>query len=201
MSASSNGKAVILMDGGYVENVSDVAEHHHGPEMDIEALSSKLVDEFDVDHVRTKFYHSYPYQDQDPSEDQQQYYAQRKSFYDAIDRKDKHEFVPRGEVKKHPERCRDCGHTWSNFSQKGVDVGIAVDLVHMAYQGGLDSIILVAGDGDLVHAIEAAKDAYVNVFVAYCEDRSSQISYAEDIVTEADRTIELTPEYLSDCLK
>lgn len=50
MSASSNGKAVILMDGGYVENVSDVAEHHHGPEMDIEALSSKLVDEFDVDH-------------------------------------------------------------------------------------------------------------------------------------------------------
>jgi len=54
------------MDDGYVENVSDVAEHHHGPEMDIEAVSSKLVDEFDVDHVRTKFYHSYPYQDQDP---------------------------------------------------------------------------------------------------------------------------------------
>jgi len=100
-------------------------------------------------------------------------------------------------VKKHPERCRDCGHTWSNFSQKGVDAGIAVDLVHMAYQGGLDSIILVAEEGDLVHAIEAAKDAYVNVFVAYCDDRSSQISYAEDIVTEAGRTIELNPEYIS----
>jgi hypothetical protein len=79
MSASSNGKAIILMDDGYVENVSDVAEHHHGPEMDIEAVSSKLVDEFDVDHVRTKFYHSYPYQDQYPSQDQQEYYAQRKA--------------------------------------------------------------------------------------------------------------------------
>lgn len=201
MSSVGNGKGVILMDGGYVDNISEMAEFHHDFALDIEGLSEKLVEEFDVSHIRTKFYHSYPYQDESPSVDQQQYYAQRKSYYDAINRKDKHEFVPRGEVKKHPMRCRDCGHTWSNYSQKGVDVGIAVDLVDMAYQGGLDSIILVAGDGDLVHAIEASKNAYVNVFVAYCEDSSSQISYAEDLEIEADRSIEITPDYITDCLR
>lgn len=189
------------MDGGYVENVSDMAEYHHDQEVDIAELSDKLVEEFDVDHIRTKFYHSYPYQDDDPTDDQRDYYAQRKSFYDAIDKKDNHEFVARGEVKKHPIHCRECDHRWSNYSQKGVDVGIAVDLVDIAYQGGLDSIILVAGDGDLVHAIEAAKNAYVNVFVAYCEDSSSQINYADDIVTESDQGVELTPDYISDCLK
>lgn len=200
MSTGRNGKAVILMDGGYVENVSDVAEYHHGEEMDIETLSNKLITEFGVSHIRTKFYHSYPYQDEEPTEEQQDYYARRKSFYDAIDQKDNHEFVARGEVKRTRSRCRDCGNTWPDYSQKGVDVGIAVDLVDMAYQGGLDSIILVAGDGDLVHAIEAAKNAYVNVFVAYCDERSQQISFAESIVTEADQSVQLTPDYLSDCV-
>lgn len=199
MSSAPTDKAVLLIDGGYFENVSDVAEAEHGSQVDLERLSDKLADEFGVRLVRTKFYHAYPYQDTPPTKQQQQFYAQRKSFYDAINRKDDHEFVDRGEVKRSHEHCRECGNTWGTFSQKGVDVGIAVDLVDMAYRSDLDALILLAGDGDLVHAIEAAKNAYVNVYVAFCDAATHQISYAEDIEIEADRAIELTIDYLKDC--
>jgi uncharacterized LabA/DUF88 family protein len=201
MSGYESGRGVILMDGGYVENVSDVAKAEHGAEADIEKLSARLAEEFQINHVRTKFYHAFPYQDDTPTEKQQELYAKRKSLYDAIDRKDDHEFVDRGEVKKGREKCWDCGNHWDTYSQKGVDVGIAVDLVDIAHRGKLDSVVLVSGDGDLVHAVESAKNAYVNVYVAYCDEPDHTISYAENITTEADQSTQITVELLRDCLR
>jgi len=200
MSGHGGGRGVILMDGGYVENVSDVAEEEYGVEADIAKLSTKLADEFRINHVRTKFYHAYPYQDDTPTEEQQQLYAKRKSLYDAIDRKDDHEFVDRGEVKKHRVNCWECDNHWETYGQKGVDVGIAVDLVDIAHRGRLDSVVLVSGDGDLVHAVESAKNAYANVYVAYCDEPNHTISYAESITTEADRSTQITIDFLQDCL-
>lgn len=201
MSAGPRDRGVVLMDGGYVENISDVAEAEHGAAVDIEGLSIALSTEFGLDHVRTKFYHAYPYQDESPTAKQRDFYAKRKSFYDSINRKDNHEFVDRGEVKRSIGHCRSCGNSWREYSQKGVDVGIAVDLVDMAYSGRVDALVLVSGDGDLVHAIEAAKNAYVNVFVACCDADGHNIGFADSVTTEADRYVEIDTEYLKRCLE
>lgn len=194
-------KAIVLVDGGYFDNLNRVTRGEFDADIDIHALSHQLCAEFDVRLLRTKFYHAMPYQDDNPSENQRQYYADRKGFYDAIDNKDNHQFVQRGEVQKHTERCDNCNHTAVNYSQKGVDVGIAVDLVDMAYQKAADAFILLSGDQDLTHAVEAAKDAYANVYLAFAHNPKYRIHVSDRLSTEADSVVRLTPDTLQQSLR
>jgi len=50
-------------------------------------------------------------------------------------------------------RCRKLG---SEYTQKGVDVNIAIDIIR--YSLYVDTLILISGDSDLIPAIELAKD-------------------------------------------
>ncbi|ABR31312.1 hypothetical protein SU69_07435 [Thermosipho melanesiensis] len=50
-------------------------------------------------------------------------------------------------------RCRKIGNT---FSQKGVDVNMALDIVR--YANDIDTIIIISGDSDLVPAFDEARN-------------------------------------------
>ena len=58
--------------------------------------------------------------------------------------------------------------------EKGVDVGLAVDLVLAAADGLYDRAILVSGDGDLARAVEAARELGLEVMVAQFQDAIAQ---------------------------
>lgn len=57
------------------------------------------------------------------------------------------------------DECKKCGATGYNFQEKGVDVGLAVDIVADSLRNQVDHIILVSSDTDLVPAIKVAKEA------------------------------------------
>ena len=56
------------------------------------------------------------------------------------------------------DECKKCGATDYKFQEKGVDVGLAVDIVADSLRSNVDHIILVSSDTDLVLAIKVAKE-------------------------------------------
>lgn len=57
------------------------------------------------------------------------------------------------------DECKKCGATDYKFQEKGVDVGLAVDIVADSLRNQVNRIILVSSDTDLVPAIKVAKEA------------------------------------------
>lgn len=57
------------------------------------------------------------------------------------------------------DECKKCGATDYKFQEKGVDVGLAVDIVADSLRNQVDHIILVSSDTDLAPAIKVAKEA------------------------------------------
>jgi uncharacterized LabA/DUF88 family protein len=161
--------SVVLIDGGYFDNVNNHVENEHSSPVDVEEFSRALCDHFDTDLLRSKFYHAPPLDDQGVED-----MSQRQSFFDMIDNCHNHQFVRRGRVR--PE----------TGSQKGVDVGIAVDLVDMAHEQRAEGFILFSGDEDLTHAVEAAKSTLHNVYVAYAADPDADLYVSQKLTQEAD---------------
>lgn len=57
------------------------------------------------------------------------------------------------------DECKKCGATDYKFQEKGVDVGLAVDIVADSLKKQVDHIILVSSDTDLIPAIKIAKES------------------------------------------
>ncbi len=97
------------------------------------------------------------------------------------------------------EHCPDCGNEFKDPSQKGVDVGIAVDLVKMAYsRNPTDAFILISGDEDLKHAVRAAKDNLSNVYLGYAYDSSAQLFSSQQLRQEVDHQVNVVDGFLED---
>lgn len=60
-----------------------------------------------------------------------------------------------------------------NYRQKGVDVLLAIDMITKAYHDQYDAAVLVAGDDDLVDAVETVKEMGKSVYGVYFEDSMS----------------------------
>lgn len=195
-------KAVILIDGGYFDNVNSYAEDVVGQQIDFDEFSSKLCREFDCELLRTKYYNAFPYQDDNPTDGQQQYYESRQRYYEAINNKRKHQFVEMGRVRDTHHDCPECGDHFVDQSQKGVDVGIAVDLVDMAHEGTADVFILVSGDEDMTLAVDRAKEELCNVYNAFTTAGypPHHLYASSKLTTEADGVVKMDEEWLEDCV-
>jgi len=58
--------------------------------------------------------------------------------------------------------------------EKGIDIMLATDLLHFAWNDLYDVAILVSGDGDFAYALQAAKNMGRHVEVAYFESNVSR---------------------------
>ena len=67
--------------------------------------------------------------------------------------------------------CKKCGNQELHFQEKGVDVGLAIDLVKDTLLRQVDRIVLVSSDTDLMPAILTAKDAEKEIVYVGFEDR------------------------------
>jgi uncharacterized LabA/DUF88 family protein len=79
--------------------------------------------------------------------------------------------------------------------EKGVDVQLAVDMVKHAYLDNYDTAILVSGDGDFDHAVQAVVDRGKHVENAYFKVGRSRV-----LINCCSRFVELTEEFMRDCL-
>lgn len=191
-----SGRAVVLIDGGYFDNINSYAHNTFNRPIDVQEFSHTLCDTFDLDLLRSKFYHAPPYQDGNVD------YSDRQAYFDAIDNMHNHQFEPTGRLRDEYFTCSECNEEFTKPKQKGVDVGIAVDLVDMAHQQQCDAFILVSGDEDLTHAVERAKDQLANVYLAFAANSAAGLYVSDKLSTEADTAINIvgSEDYLERCL-
>lgn len=146
------------------------------PNVRLGNFAQKLVGP-DREHGRT-----YYYTVKIPSNySQQQYNAQQKLFY-ALDR------TPYFEVRL--GRLMKRGSHWT---EKGVDVRLGIDLLQHAINNLYDTAILVSGDGDLIHAVQAVKDTGKEVEVAFFKKGTSR-----DLLRSSDIFRELNPSFFKE---
>lgn len=68
-------------------------------------------------------------------------------------------YIPKGSLKvRITDECKNCGYIDYKFQEKGVDVGLAVDLVCDALEHNVDHIILLSSDTDLLPALQIIKE-------------------------------------------
>ena len=94
------------------------------------------------------------------------------------------QYIEYGNLKvRDSDTCKICGAHDLWFQEKGVDVGLAVDMVRDALLGNADEIILLSSDTDLVPAVLVAKEAGKQVTYVGFEDRLTKALF-----DKADRT-------------
>lgn len=73
-------------------------------------------------------------------------------------------YVPCGRLRaREVEQCKQCGFEDYKFIEKGVDAGLAVDIVRDILKQGVKHVVLISSDTDLVPAIRVARDEGVKI--------------------------------------
>lgn len=195
-----SGRAIILIDGGYFDHINNYAKDQYGSGVNLVDVSQKVCEQYDLELLRTKYYHSEPFVDDDnPTDHQEERLRSAQSFFDTIDSLERCQFEKKGRVKEEYHTCPECNERFTDQNQKGVDVGIAVDLVEMAADPNApEAFILISGDEDLKHAVRAAKDNHANVYLGYAYDPSANLYSAQALRDEVDAKFNIVDGFLQD---
>ena len=192
-----NKKAIVLIDGGYFDNLNFWLKKKRGKKIGVEKLSLRVCE--GMDHFRTKFYNANPYQNSNPTEEEKNRYKNTQKFQYAINRLPRHEFVKVGRVRKVPVNCPNCkGDLWGR-KQKGVDIAIALDLVKMARKKVADVFILLSGDEDFASAVEMAQEELCNVIVYFSSDQEYNIFGSKKLNNTASDRVKMDLNFLENC--
>ena len=160
----------IFIDGGYLEKCAD-------PGVDYAALVKRL--RGDNRLLQAYYYNGYPYDPQRLSKATPQniaFFENKMRFFRKL------ESLPKF-------TCR-YGYTVYRegiFMQKGVDTLIVVDMLTLAARKSVDSIMLLAGDRDLMPGVKAVREFGVIVDLFTFDKKT----YAETLVNECDSHTEL----------
>lgn len=175
------GKAVVLIDGGYLAKVLDKVFHR--PEFGFEEFSDLLCTRANCERIRTYYYHCRPYQSDPPTSSEKTRYADWLKFEDYLKK------IPRLDFR--PGRLQRIGAT---FKQKGVDVCLSVDLVKLACKGIIDKAILITGDSDFVPAVNVAKEEGIVTILYY--SKATPLYVHKELLDSCDETYEITQEII-----
>lgn len=188
-------RIMIQIDGAYLERM--LSEEHGSPPIDYSKLASKLVNtvittsEADLYLMRTYYYHALPWIGKTPNEQELEMYKKKQGFFTRL------EHLPRFEVYLgRTQRILNEDGTFT-FQQKGIDVLMAAHMIEMAARGYVSHLILLAPDGDYVPAVQSVKKMGVVVHLAHGQKPQA----SSDLIRSADERIELSAEFLVDCMR
>ena len=160
--SQSLGRAIVLLDNGYLSAI--LRDEFGSARVDYLKLSSIICANYH--RLRTYVYDCMPYQGNPPTDEQKTLYAGKQKFFNALLK------LPSFDVRFGKQRPRGEGV----YIQKGVDVLLTVDLVRLSSKAQVQKAFLVAGDGDYVPAVKAAKDEGVSVTLYH--SNSFVVSYS-----------------------
>lgn len=175
------GKAVVLIDGGYLAKVLETIFHR--PPFDFEEFSDLLCQKANCERVRTYYYHCRPYQSDPPTPSEKTRYAEWLKFEDYLKK------IPRLDFR--PGRLQRIG---TSFKQKGVDVCLSVDLVKLSCKGIIDKAILITGDSDFVSAVNVAKEEGIVTILYY--SKATPMYVHRELLEACDETYEITKDLI-----
>ncbi|HOO97827.1 MAG TPA: NYN domain-containing protein [Caldisericia bacterium] len=146
-----------FIDGGYLDAL--LRNEFPGRLIDFQKLSMLMTGEFDL--LRSYYYHCPPYEVENPTDKQKQFYDERGQYLKRI------EGVPRFENRLGQLQYRGKDEKGKPiFEQKRVDLMFGVDLVLLSTKRLITHASILAGDSDFIPAIEVVKreGVVVNLF-------------------------------------
>lgn len=167
-------RAAVLVDGGYLQRV--LKDLYGMPRLDYSQLSRWAADGYQL--FRTYFYDCLPYQDDPPTQEQRGRLAAKESFLNALNRLD-HYAVRLGRLEQHG--IDTAGRPV--FHQKRVDLQLGLDMASLVSSQSVSLIAVIAGDSDLIPAIELARErnVLVRLVVPPRTARAGGINYHQDL--------------------
>lgn len=186
-------RSVSLIDGGWLDKarqgfVSDT-------KWDLQSFADRLVPKHHW-RFRTYYFDALPFKDRNnPTTNQQMQYRKKEEDLKSIDRLERFA-VRRGYCKKTSVTgfLKNAGYQTApteitTIEQKMVDVLLATEMTRIAWSKEAPHIGLVAGDGDYVAAVEAAKGAGAIVRLFYVKTRATSV--APDLFDVVDERVDL----------
>lgn len=167
-------RAAVLIDGGYLQRV--LKDLFGSPKIDYSRLSCWAVEGYQL--FRTYYYDCLPFQDNPPTEEQRARLAAKDSFLKALDRLDRY-VVRLGRLER---RGLDSAGR-PIFHQKRVDLQLGLDVASLVTSQSVALITLIAGDSDLIPAVQLARERniLVRLVVPPRQLRSVEVSYHQDL--------------------
>ncbi len=106
------------------------------------------------------------------------------------------QYIESGKLKlRDSDLCKNCGHHDLRFQEKGVDVGIAVDMIVDAYENRYEQVVILSSDTDLIPAIKVAKSR-INTFIYLgFSDKLTNAINSQVTKTETIRDSEIVEAY------
>jgi uncharacterized LabA/DUF88 family protein len=191
-------RLAIFIDGAYIDALA--MKEFAGIKIDY----AKLADEITrivahatpepLDLFRTYYYNCLPYQSNPPTSEERVRFANARAFHQALCRLKRFE-VREGRLAL---RGRDARGE-PIFEQKRIDLLLGIDLALLCGKHQIHHAALIAGDSDLLPAVEAAKLEGVTVWLLHGPRYSpidGKSTYHFDLWEHADERIELTQEFL-----
>lgn len=153
----------ILIDNMYVENATNVFELGR---LDPRKFPNFLLRK-EEEHYMTYIFDALPFVPKEGATERQIGLRQRKKTYlDALEYGERIA-VEQGYVSPKFTECPKCSHQFYTPAQKLVDVKLSVRLVSLAWGHIVKKIVLVSGDGDLIPAVDAARETGTIVRLEY----------------------------------
>ncbi|KLO22134.1 NYN domain-containing protein [Marinitoga sp. 1155] len=186
-------QAILLIDGEYLKKVWNYYTNSLKENSKIKLDFKKLVEvtsritKDDIEILRN-YYYSAP-----PFDDGEEKYKKLKSNFDRfISSLEKINFF---EVKL--GRTQKINDSDGNpiFTQKGVDVQFAIDLIKWGLNNRVSVLILITGDSDFVPAINYVKDQGKHVYLLTGEDSKT---YNENLINSVDLHIIMNKDFFED---
>lgn len=186
-------RLALFIDGGYIDKLCEKEFDRARVNFDAfqRALTQIVADSTSepLDLLRTLFYHCPPYQGNPPSEDERRRTAGFRRFADALKGIDNFDFREGRLALRGFDR--DTGRPI--FQQKRVDLMLGLDFALMSAKQGVTHIGLVAGDSDLIPAVEVAKGEGVNTWLFHGPriTRDGRSTYSQDLWQQVDKRHEI----------
>ena len=129
-------------------------------------------------------------------------YVKSRTFSDNLRRlkntlnKQQITFIESGKLKlRDSDTCKNCGHQDLRFQEKGVDVGMAVDMLVDAYEANYDQFVILSSDTDLIPAIKVVKDRVKSLVYLGFSDKLTNAINSQVSKTETIRDSEIIDSY------
>lgn len=177
---------MVFIDGAYLSLVSKFLGKSKHLKFDIKKFSENLAKKDGLNCKEVFYYNCPPFQETPPTNEQ----AKRKAGYDKFTSK-----LDLAGIKIREGRCQMINN---EYTQKGVDVLLSIDLIRKANE--IKNFILVACDTDFVPAIKDIREKdKVKVILYYFKDKDAKFSMSDHILSVCDKKVKLRKEDFISC--
>lgn len=176
----------VLINIGYIKNKQELFK------LDIAGIVGNIISS---EHLHIRFYGAKVKVIKEKGED---IYTKSRSFSDNSRKlrnslnKQQITYIESGKLKlRDSDICKKCGAQDLRFQEKGVDVGMAVDMVVDSFSGDVDRVVLVSSDTDLIPAVKSIKNRGIEITYLGFSDKLTRGLVAETSKTETIRDSEI----------